>query len=377
MTPVTNLAILGAEAAALGNARTVIDLVGFIVAKAQEARSFKTECLQLTNMCINLSMAFLEHEKQLSDLRTKKEFEQCLRDIYLAVMECRGWNVLHVGWEVLVSHKLQSLKIKLDEIQKNFGIEMLVRYSVCASVYRLIRCAIQMTITTSTAKTNQELKSMQENMTSLRVTNAEGNEQRAQFLDRIRSLEAEISGFQRDARSLTPISSTSLDLVTIPNPDLQITMTINIAGEEVPRLGVYKGLNIAFEKIVHKNFERLPQIVRIYQQIGTVALVQQLHAIALLGGTKYALMENVESLLSIEDAAANGNLAKYTKLQRLRFAHELTTTVSCLHEAGVLIKCLSDTSILIVASDDGIRPKLTGLAQARAVSSMVASLEIS
>jgi len=45
-TFVMSLAALGAESAALGNVRTIIGLVGFIVKKAQEAKSFRGECLQ-------------------------------------------------------------------------------------------------------------------------------------------------------------------------------------------------------------------------------------------------------------------------------------------------------------------------------------------
>lgn len=123
-----SLVALGAESAALGNVRTVIDLVGFIVRKAQEAKSFRSECLLLANLSINLSLAFLDHEKELKDIRTKSDFQRCLRDVYLAVMECSSWKALHVGWEILVSHKLQSLKARLEEIQKHFGVELLVSH---------------------------------------------------------------------------------------------------------------------------------------------------------------------------------------------------------------------------------------------------------
>ena len=100
------LAALGTESAALGNTRTTIDVVGFIVTKAQEAKRFRNECLELTNQCIGLSLAILEHEKELKNVHTRVEFQACLRDVYLAVMECGEWNMLHVGWEILASHKL-------------------------------------------------------------------------------------------------------------------------------------------------------------------------------------------------------------------------------------------------------------------------------
>lgn len=126
MVGITPLAALGAEAAVLGNVRTIIDLVGFIVKKSQEAKSFRRECLDLTNQCIGISLAFLEHEKDLQNVHTRAEFQKCLREVYLAVTECGEWNILHVGWEIMVSHKMKELKDKLVDIQRSFGTELLV-----------------------------------------------------------------------------------------------------------------------------------------------------------------------------------------------------------------------------------------------------------
>jgi hypothetical protein len=229
-----------------------------------------------------------------------------------------------------------------------------------------------MTITTSNAKAAHVLKNMQTDMLELKTVAKETNVQRAQFLDRIRDLEVELSRFQRDSRSLIPLPPVPLDFVTIPDPDLEISTKIAVAGVEEPQSGLYKGKKVTFEKIIHKNFERLPHIVQIYQQMGNVALIQELYALADFQGSKYALVEDVESYRCIEDAATEGKLSEYTELQKLRFAYELATTVSTLHQAGVLLKSLSDTSIVIVEmGESNIRPKLTGLSQARMVCRLV------
>lgn len=225
-----------------------------------------------------------------------------------------------------------------------------------------------MTITSSTGKATHELKLMRADMIELTAVTEETNKQRVLFLERIRELEIEVARFQQDARSLIPLPPVALDFVTTPSSDLEILTKATVDDVERPQSGLYKGKKVTFEKIIHKNFERLPHIVQIYQQMGSVALIQQLYAIADLQGTKYALMEDVGSFQSIEAAATTGKLSEYTELQKLRFGYEIATTVSTLHHAGVLIKSLSDTSVVIVDKGDGtIRPMMTGLSQARAV----------
>jgi hypothetical protein len=122
------LEVFGAESAALSNATTLLALVGFIVEKAKEVRKFKDDCLELTDTCITLSLAYLEHENELRDIRSTKEFAKCLQDVYLLVMQCRNWNILHVGWEVVVGQKFSVLKKTLGEIQKTFNTELLVSF---------------------------------------------------------------------------------------------------------------------------------------------------------------------------------------------------------------------------------------------------------
>jgi hypothetical protein len=114
------------EGAVLQNAASLVALLGYILEKAREARRFKKDCLELTNSCIDLSLAFLEHQRELKDIRTREDFSRCLQDVYLAVVECRNWNILHVGWEVTIRQKVSALKARLGEIQRNFGTELLV-----------------------------------------------------------------------------------------------------------------------------------------------------------------------------------------------------------------------------------------------------------
>jgi hypothetical protein len=120
------LDFLGAEGAALSNATTLLAFIAYITEKVKEVRAFRKECLDLTDTCINLSLAYLENEEQLKEARSGKDFKECLRSVYPFVMQCHEWNVLHTGWEVVVKQKLGALKKRLIEVQKTFNTELLV-----------------------------------------------------------------------------------------------------------------------------------------------------------------------------------------------------------------------------------------------------------
>ncbi|RSL84294.1 hypothetical protein CEP51_004000 [Fusarium floridanum] len=344
------LAILGAQAAVLQNATALIEALGAIVEKAREAKNFRRQCLELSNMCISLSMAFLNHEADLKDTQARNEFQSCLRDVHLAVAECRGWSALHVGWEVFVQHKFKSLKSRLESVQQAFGTELLIK------------------VKSSSTQVTRQLTTMQSQLVQLELVANDHDAERSQFLDRIRGLEADLTKSQQLMRSLVPLPPIGLDIVTLPDPRVAILSTEAVDGATVPITGEYQGLRVTFEKIAHTHFEKLPHVVQIYQQMGNVALVQQFYAIVELDGSKYAVMEDMASHQSIQEAATTGRLATISELQGLRFIHELATTVSTLHRVGILIKSLSHLSVCIVETADGnIRPRLTGLSQARAI----------
>ncbi|KAM5349063.1 hypothetical protein ACJ41O_008886 [Fusarium nematophilum] len=343
------LAILGAQAAVLQNTTVLLEIVGAIVEKAREAKNFRRNCLELSNMCINLSMAFLNHEADLRGTQAKDEFQGCLRDVYLAVIECRGWSALHVGWEVFVQHKFKALKARLEGVQQAFGTELLIK------------------VNSTSSQVTRQLGAMQSQLVQLEVAASDYSSERTQFLDRIRELETDLSKSHQLMRSLTPLPPIALDVVTLPSPSLRVLTSQVISGATIPSTGDYQGQRVTFEKIVHRQFEKLPHIVQIYQQMGNVALVQQLYAIAEIDGSKYAVMEDMQCHQSIEDAAASGRLPSMPELSRLGFMHELATTVSTLHRAGILIKSLSHVSVYIVETNGIIRPRLTGLSQARAI----------
>jgi hypothetical protein len=114
------------EVSVLANASALLTVIGYIVEKARAANCFQKECRELTNISINLSMTFLDHSKELKDLRSSGDFQQCLKEVYSFVTQCRDWSILHVGWEVVSRSRFQNLKSRLDEVQRSFSTELLV-----------------------------------------------------------------------------------------------------------------------------------------------------------------------------------------------------------------------------------------------------------
>jgi hypothetical protein len=124
--PIPPLNALSAEAAVLDNATSLIALLGYIVSKVREVRRFRKDCQELTNTCIALTLTFLDNQNALQDTRLRDEFSLCLQEVYFLVMECREWNIAHITFDVTVKHRFTSLKARLDDIQKAFGLEILV-----------------------------------------------------------------------------------------------------------------------------------------------------------------------------------------------------------------------------------------------------------
>src|SRR5579862_4877219 len=122
MASLTPLNMLSIETATLSNADALLSLVGCIIAKVKETRVFKSECAKLANTCIMLSLAFLEDEAALRKVRSGKDFIKCLREVFLLVTQCtEHWSILHIGWEVVIRRRVETLTKELELCQKSFN----------------------------------------------------------------------------------------------------------------------------------------------------------------------------------------------------------------------------------------------------------------
>lgn len=89
----------------------------------------------------------------------------------------------------------------------------------------------------------------------------------------------------------------------------------------------------------------------------------------MIGGIKYAVMQSLQNYQSIANAIENGLLTRTSVLERLRFAYDLSATISALHHNGLLVKSLSDESVFVDITPTGyIRPLISELKSARDVS---------
>ena len=191
--------------------------------------------------------------------------------------------------------------------------------------------------------------------------------ERTQFLGRIQLLEDELQQARIESRSLKPIHWPPLNVISLPHTSIQILETDG-SGQEVPKYGSCDGVAVVFEKVVHGFLDRLPRIVKLYQQIGTIALVQQLLAIVEHQGAKYALMEDLRGYESVGTATTTEKSLALGRAEKIRFAYELAATVSSLHEAGILVKIVSDQTVYLRRHRDGrVRPLISNLSHARAV----------
>ena len=121
------------------DATSLLGFVGLIIKKVKETQVFRSECTKLANTCIILSLAFLENEAALKRVRSGKEFINCLQQIFLLVSQCTAhWSILHIGWEVVICHRVEELTKQLEQCQKIFDTEVLVCRSILACGYTLI-----------------------------------------------------------------------------------------------------------------------------------------------------------------------------------------------------------------------------------------------
>jgi hypothetical protein len=208
-------------------------------------------------------------------------------------------------------------------------------------------------------------------LTELKGSIANTSAERTQHLGRIQLLEHELQQARMESQSLKPIDQQLLNVINLPQATIQILETDG-SYQDVPKYGSYDGVAVVFEKIVHNSLDRLPRIVQLYQQIGTIALVQHFLGIAKYQGVKYALMEDLRGYESVGAATATGNKLALGRAEKIRFMYELAATVSSLHEARILVKTMSDETVYLRKHQKNrVRPLISNLSHARAVSQQI------
>ncbi|CAM1507512.1 Fc.00g071530.m01.CDS01 [Cosmosporella sp. VM-42] len=294
-------------------------------------------------------MAFLEHSTDLNDVRSRTEFAKCLQDTYLLVMECREWSILHITWEVVVRQKFSGLKSRLKDIQRSFGLELLMKLKGSASA------------------NSQALRNMATQMSEVKVAMGTGSDDRKILLEGVRRLQIDVRDSRREMMSLRPARQLTLDTIRLPDSKVKVT---ELSLESRPMRGLFEGLSVIFEEIVAPSSitSDLPRIVKLYQEMCDVAQIQRLFGIAENEGVLYAIMEDMGGHLSLESIITQDVLSGFERIQRLRIAYETAATISALHASGILVKVISDTTIHLESQPNGsVRPRLSQLGHARRI----------
>ncbi|KAH0566340.1 hypothetical protein GP486_000276 [Trichoglossum hirsutum] len=353
------LDILSAEAAALNNATSLIALLGYIVSKVREVRGFRKDCQELTNTCIALTLTYLDNKKALEDTKLKSEFDNCLKEVYTLVMQCREWNIAHITFDVTIKHRFSLMKSKLDNIRKAFDLEILASPA--------IQHAKGMTLKGASSKATDALRSLTTEMNEMRDAKGEDEKDRKAMLEKLRQLQDDVSESRRNILSLKPLPNTILNIVSISDPSICVSKE---SADGKPIKGTFKRSNISFHEVIDKKgvSDDLPRVVKLYRDMTEVAQIQTLHGIFEKNGSLYAAMEDMAQHTSLADALETGLIAKLSRLQKLQIGHEIAATLSALHRAEILVKVMSDvTTHLNIMPDGSIRARLSGLQSARRI----------
>ncbi|KAF2258978.1 hypothetical protein CC78DRAFT_548673 [Lojkania enalia] len=343
------LDILSAEAAVLDNVTSLIALLGYIVSKVREVRGFRKDCHELTNTCIALTLTYLDNKKALEVTKLKGEFDNCLREVYSLVMQCREWNIAHITFDVTIKHKFTSMKTKLDNIRKAFELEII------------------MTLKGASSEAASALRSLTAEMNEIRDAQEEDEKDRKVMLEKLRQLQDDVSESRRNILSLKPLPYSFLNILSISDPGICV---LKGSADGKPVTGTFKGSKVSFHEVIDKKgvSDDLPRVVKLYRDMAEVAQVQTLYGISEKDGSLYAVMEDMAQHSTFADALETGFIAKLSQLQKLQIGHEIAATLSALHRAEILVKIMSDvTTHLETLPDGSIRAKLSGLQSARRI----------
>lgn len=374
--PIPPLDALSAEAAVLDNATSLLALLDYIVSKVREVRRFRKGCQELTETCIALTLTFLDNQSALQDTRLRGEFGLCLREVYFLVMECREWNIVHITFDVTVKHKFTSLKARLDDIQKGFGLEILVSSALLkrVEIFDVIHASgvlltrLQMTLKGSSSETTDALRSLMSQVNEMRDAQEDDSRDRKEMLEKVRRLQDDVLKSRREILSLRPLPQTTLDIIQISEPSIRVS---DESATGKPLRGTFNGCQVSFQEIINKEgiSDGLPRVVKLYKEMTEVAQIQTLYGVVEKDGTLYAVMEDMARHISLSDAVATGMIAQLSRIQKLRIGYEIAATLSALHRSDILVKVLSDTTTHLERMPDGrTRAKLSGLSHARRVS---------
>ncbi|KAF2476012.1 uncharacterized protein BDR25DRAFT_89864 [Lindgomyces ingoldianus] len=347
--PISPLNILSTEAAVLDNVTSLIALLGYIVSKVREVRGFRKDCQELTNTCIALSLTYLDNKKALEDAKLKSEFDDCLKEVYSLVMQCREWNIAHIALDVTIKHRFTSMKAKLDNIRKAFELEIL------------------MALKGASSEAADALRSLATEMNEMRDAREEDGKDRKAMLEKLRQLQDDVSESRRNILSLKPLPNTTLNIVSVPDPSIFVSKE---SADGKPIKGTFKGSQISFHEVIDKRgvSDGLPRVVKLYRDMTEIAQIQTLYGIVEIDGSLYAAMEDMAQHMSFADALETGFIAKLSRLQKLQIGHEIAATLSALHRAEIIVKVMSDVTTHLETMPDGsIRAKLSGLRSARRI----------
>lgn len=190
-----------------------------------------------------------------------------------------------------------------------------------------------------------------------------------QLLDKFQQLQADSAAIRHEVRSLRPLDHGNLEVLSMSgSAALSVT---DRKSDGKPLRGEYQGNPVLLQEILRSNSvsDGLPRVVRLYRDMAEVAQIQRLYGVAEESGVLFAVVEDMDRHIRLAQALEDGTIAHMTRIQKLRVAYELASTVAALHRAKIVIKVLSDTTTYLerLLPDGYIRPRISDLGHARRV----------
>ena len=359
---------LSVETAVLANATNLIVLIGHIIKKSKEVCLYKEECNKLVNSCIALSLSFTENQSTLEQVKSGQEYFECLQKVLHLVTQCtKRWSIRHIGWEIFIEGRLETLQKDLERCQQNFITEVLVSPNpqICYAIRR-INCGMyfQINVKASASSTTQSLSDMSAQLHTIQSSIVNNDDTRQDFLSSVRSLGQELETSRREMRSMKPISLPHYEIITTEDKRLEL-----LSLSTVPERAIFDRHKVRLEKI-HADFGRSPRLIRVYKQIGDVSMVQTLFGVLEKpSGSRYALMEDLSEYDTLKYFFEKHSDVATPLIQKLQFAYDVASTLSSLHENRILVKNISETTIHVkISTNNTYEPVLSGLEEAREVS---------
>lgn len=138
------------------------------------------------------------------------------------------------------------------------------------------------------------------------------------------------------------------------------------------------GAEVIFVPLHLESSWDIPRLLSVYATLSGCVNIQRFYGMFSDASGHYAVMEDVEGeggpFVSLQKALSDNQIAKSSRIHKLRLCYEVALTVAYLHSLEIIVKVISESSIFVRNSDGGLVPVMANLDQTRDVFHILHSL---